>query len=79
MAGKLKPLDVARETRPGKYADGDDLCLIVTSCDLALTHIKKKKRNECKINEGLRPFMEMSNADAKQYPFLCKLGQGTAR
>jgi integrase len=30
MAGKLKPLDVDRETRPGKYADGDGLYLIVT-------------------------------------------------
>ena len=25
LAGKLKPLDVERETRPGKYADGDGL------------------------------------------------------
>jgi hypothetical protein len=23
MAGKLKPLDVERETRPGKYPDGE--------------------------------------------------------
>ncbi|WP_338688065.1 integrase arm-type DNA-binding domain-containing protein [Bradyrhizobium sp. 26S5] len=30
MAGKLKPLDVERETKPGKYADGDGLYLIVT-------------------------------------------------
>jgi integrase len=29
MAGKLKPLDAERETRPGKYADGDGLYLIV--------------------------------------------------
>jgi integrase len=29
MAGKLKPLDVAREVTPGKYADGDGLYLIV--------------------------------------------------
>jgi integrase len=29
MAGKLKPLDVQREGRPGKYADGDGLYLIV--------------------------------------------------
>ena len=29
MAGKLKPLDVTRETKPGKYADGDGLYLIV--------------------------------------------------
>ena len=30
MVGKLKPLDVERETKPGKYADGDGLYLIVT-------------------------------------------------
>jgi hypothetical protein len=29
MAGKLKPLDVERETRPGKYPDGDGLYLVV--------------------------------------------------
>jgi hypothetical protein len=31
MAGKLKPLDVERETKPGKYADGGGLYLIVVS------------------------------------------------
>lgn len=31
MAGKLKPLDVARETRRGKFADGDGLYLVVAS------------------------------------------------
>ncbi len=31
MTGKLKPLDIERETRPGKYADGDGLYLIVAS------------------------------------------------
>src|SRR5712664_3670451 len=31
MPGKLKPLDVERETRPGKYPDGDGLYLIVAS------------------------------------------------
>lgn len=31
MSGKLKPLEVARETRPGKYADGGGLYLIVAS------------------------------------------------
>lgn len=30
MAGKLKPLDIERETKPGKYADGGGLYLIVT-------------------------------------------------
>ena len=29
MAGKLKPLDVEREVKAGKYADGDGLYLIV--------------------------------------------------
>jgi hypothetical protein len=28
MAGKLKPLDIERETRPGKYPDGDGLYLV---------------------------------------------------
>jgi integrase len=31
MAGKLKPLDVARTVAPGKYPDGDGLYLIVAS------------------------------------------------
>jgi hypothetical protein len=31
MAGRLKPLDVERETRPGKYPDGDGLYLIIAS------------------------------------------------
>jgi hypothetical protein len=31
MTGRLKPLDVERETRPDKYADGDGLYLIVAS------------------------------------------------
>ena len=31
MAGKLKPLEVERETRPGKYPDGDGLYLVVAS------------------------------------------------
>jgi hypothetical protein len=29
MAGKLRPLDVERETRPGRYFDGDGLYLVV--------------------------------------------------
>jgi integrase len=31
MAGKLKPLDVEREQKPGRYPDGDGLYLIVAS------------------------------------------------
>jgi hypothetical protein len=30
MAGKLKPLDVARFVEPGKYSDGEGLYLVVT-------------------------------------------------
>jgi hypothetical protein len=29
VAGRLKPLDVEREAKPGKYADGDGLYLFV--------------------------------------------------
>ncbi len=29
MAGKLKPLEVARQVTPGKYPDGDGIYLIV--------------------------------------------------
>ena len=31
MVGKLKPLDVEREEKPGRYADGDGLYLVVAS------------------------------------------------
>ena len=31
MAGKLKPLEVARQVTPGKYPDGDGLHLVVAS------------------------------------------------
>ena len=30
MPGRLKPLDVERKTKPGKYADGDGLYLVIT-------------------------------------------------
>ena len=33
MAGKLKALDVERETKPGKYADGDGLYLRIPPAD----------------------------------------------
>jgi hypothetical protein len=33
MAGKLKALDVERETKPGKYADGDGLSLRIPPAD----------------------------------------------
>lgn len=31
MAGKLKPLEVARQVKPGKHADGDGLYFVVAS------------------------------------------------
>jgi hypothetical protein len=31
MAGKLKPLEVARQTTPGKYPDGGGLYLVVAT------------------------------------------------
>ena len=41
MAGKPKPLEVVRQVTPGKYPDGDGLCLIVAgsgrSVGLAIT------------------------------------------
>ena len=48
MAGKLKPLDIPREEKPGKYADGDGLYLIgaigigtkASSAGMALAHSK---------------------------------------
>jgi hypothetical protein len=46
MAGRLKPLDIERETRPGKYADGDGLYLIVkgvTSKNWIYRHCKAGK------------------------------------
>ena len=30
MAGRLNPLDIHRQEKPGKYADGDGLYLVVT-------------------------------------------------
>jgi hypothetical protein len=33
MAGKLKPLDVERKEKPGKYADGGGLYLVVAGLE----------------------------------------------
>jgi hypothetical protein len=48
MAGRLKPLDVARLVEPGKYPDGDGLYLVVagpTSRNWSYRHwINRKER-----------------------------------
>jgi len=41
MPGKLKPLDVDRETRSGKYPDGDGLYLIVASPTSSITTVEQ--------------------------------------
>jgi hypothetical protein len=45
VAGKLKPLDVERETRPGKYPDGDGLYLIVRGAT-------SKKLEDSRVSEA---------------------------
>ena len=64
MAGKLKPLDVARETRPGKYPDGDGLYLIVasaTSKNWSYRYWKDGKQRWL----GLGSFKDVSLKDAR--------------
>ena len=64
MAGKLKPLDVQRETRPGKYADGDGLYLIVngaTSKNWSYRYCKDGKERWL----GLGSFKDVSLKDAR--------------
>src|SRR5450631_2037452 len=64
MAGKLKPLDVERENRPGKYADGDGLYLIVsgaTSKNWSYRYWKYGKQRWL----GLGSFKDVSLKDAR--------------
>jgi integrase len=64
MAGKLKPLDVERETKPGKYADGGGLYLIVagaTSKNWSYRYWKDGKERW----HGLGSFKEVSLKDAR--------------
>jgi integrase len=64
MAGKLKPLDVARKTRPGKYPDGDGLYLIVasaTSKNWSYRYWKDGKQRWL----GLGSFKDVSLKDAR--------------
>lgn len=64
MAGKLKPLDVERETKPGKYADGGGLYLIVagpTSKNWAYRYWMDSKERW----HGLGSFKDVSLKDAR--------------
>jgi integrase len=64
MAGKLKALDIERQTRPGKYADGDGLYLIVagaTSKSWSYRYWKGGKERW----HGLGSFKDVSLKDAR--------------
>lgn len=64
VAGKLKPLDVQREGKPGKYADGDGLYLIVagpTSKNWSYRYWFKGKQRW----HGLGSFKNVSLKDAR--------------
>jgi integrase len=64
MAGRLKPLAVERETKPGKYADGDGLYLIVngpTSKNWSYRYWKDGKERW----HGLGSFKDVSLKEAR--------------
>lgn len=64
MSGRLKALDVERETKPGKYADGGGLYLIVTgptSRSWAYRYWKDGKERW----HGLDSFKDVSLKDAR--------------
>jgi hypothetical protein len=64
MPGKLKPLEVERETLPGKYPDGDGLYLIVasaTSKNWSYRYWKDGKQRWL----GLGSFKDVSLKDAR--------------
>ncbi|MEH2569779.1 tyrosine-type recombinase/integrase [Bradyrhizobium sp. AZCC 2289] len=64
MAGRLKPLEVERETKPGKYADGGGLYLIVngpTAKNWSYRYWKDGKERW----HGLGSFKDVSLKDAR--------------
>ena len=64
MAGKLKALEVERETRPGRYFDGDGLYLVVTSAT-AKNWLYRYRFNGEQRWHGLGSFKEISLKDAR--------------
>lgn len=64
MAGRLKPLDVEREKRPGKYADGGGLYLIVTGPTAKNWSFRYWFRDKERWH-GLGSFKDVSLRDAR--------------
>ena len=64
MAGKLKPLDVERKTRPGRYSDGDGLYLIVVSATSKNWSYRYSKDGKPRWH-GLGSFKDVSLKDAR--------------
>ena len=64
MAGRLKPLEVERQTKPGKYADGDGLYLIVTGPTSKSWSYRYWKDGKERWH-GLGSFKEVSLRDAR--------------
>ena len=64
MAAKLKPLDVERETKPGKYADGGGLYLIVTGATSKNWSYRYWKDGKERWH-GLGSFKDVSLKDAR--------------
>jgi hypothetical protein len=74
MAGKLKPLDFERETRPGGFFDGDGLYLVVKGATSRnwIYRYRKKTANDC----GLSDWPEKPRNPRRNSPILLELGAG---
>jgi hypothetical protein len=68
MAGKLKPLDIERETKAGKYADGGGLYLIVASATAKNWAFRYRERAMARL--GLVPRLVSKRREA--CPRCCK-------
>ena len=78
MAGKLKPLDVERETKPGKYADGEGLYLIVTGADAknwSFRYWFEGKERWHGLSSDFYPHWHVSILEEPTRPWLCSSDQ----
>ena len=64
LAGKLNPLDVERESKPGKYADGGGLFLIV-GCTTSKNWFYRYWKDGKERWAGLGSFKDVSLKDAR--------------